>query len=141
MDYRMKNGEKIYQETCISCHGKDGNSNTDMNLVVKPRVLSKSILNEKQLYYIIRDGSHEWGSKSDIMPGFKYVYNDECLLDVAYYIFNKFVKNSQLKREKIFNSAKIDDKGISLKLGRKIYTRNCSLCHGIDGIANHIANI
>jgi len=90
-------GKNIYSKTCVSCHGADGKANTNIKLIVKPRNLSLTILNEEQTYKIIRDGSHFWGAKADIMPAFKYTYEDEQLRAVAYYIHNHFNKNLKAK--------------------------------------------
>jgi cbb3-type cytochrome c oxidase subunit III len=136
-DYKLIEGEQIYKETCISCHGKTGNSENDMKLAVKPRKLSKSILNEEQIFNIVKEGSHYWGSKSDIMPAFKYVYEDEDLKKVAYYVFNTFVKQNNEKVQKMLAKYKTT-KSAGAKKGAKIYKRNCSLCHGTEGDGNGI---
>jgi cbb3-type cytochrome c oxidase subunit III len=128
----LLNGKNIYEETCISCHGIDGKANTNMNLVVKPRDLTKTLLDKTQIHSIIKDGTRVWGSKSDIMAAFKYVYDDEELMDVTYYIYETFSKNTTKKviqHSQDLNSIKEAD----LKIGKKIFKRNCSLCHGIDG--------
>ena len=83
-------GERIYKETCVSCHGVDGNTNPDMQLVVKPRKLTKTILTPEESFKIIKEGAHAWGAHSDIMPAFKYVYSDEQIKSVAEYISTTF---------------------------------------------------
>jgi len=47
-DEKYKLGEEIYKATCISCHGKNGISDKNIRLIVKPRNLSKTILSEEQ---------------------------------------------------------------------------------------------
>ena len=83
-------GEKIYKQTCISCDGKNGESNDAMNLVVKPRKLNKTILTQEQSYEIIKEGGRHWGAHSDIMPAFKYVYSDAQIKAVSLYITQEF---------------------------------------------------
>ncbi|MEA3383347.1 MAG: c-type cytochrome [Campylobacterota bacterium] len=128
----FEKGEKLYSQTCVSCHGVDGTSNTNMRLVVKPRDLTKTVLYEKQIVNIIKDGSMFWGSKADIMPAFKYVYNDNQIKSIAYFVYNKFVKETASSRASLTNTSK-ETKELSLTLGKKIFKRNCSLCHGIKG--------
>jgi len=131
-DYKI--GETLFNKTCISCHGKDGNGNPMLHLVVMPRALNKSILNEKQSYLIIKNGSHYWGSLADIMPSFQSVFNDKELRSIAYYISKKFNPNVNERVEKLYKNSdtisKIQEKKM-LKRGAKIYKRNCRWCHGL----------
>ena len=131
-DLDLDNGREIYEQTCISCHGVNGDSNTNMNLVVKPRQLRKTILNQHQIYKVIKDGAREYGSKSDIMPSFKYVYSDEELQNVAYYVFTAFAKEQNSYYKKLEKEANLVT-NLSLKKGKKFFTKKCSLCHGIKG--------
>ena len=128
----INEGKFIYEQTCSSCHGSDGKAQTNMNLVVKPRNLTKSILNQNQIFNVIKFGSHKWGSKSDIMPSFESVYNHLELNNIAYYVFETFGKKQNNVIEKLLlESNKIKES--SPKVGQKIFMRNCSLCHGIHG--------
>ncbi len=129
-EYSFENGQRIYNQTCISCHGANGNSSTNMQLIVKPRDLTKSILNQEQIYLVIKNGSHKYGAKSDIMPSFDSVYKDDDLQDSALFIYEKFTKQKNSKRY-ITQAKQI--KNISLSLGKKIFLKNCSLCHGVNG--------
>lgn len=131
-EYNYLEGKQIYEQTCVSCHGSKGIPNDSMNLVVKPRDLTKTILNKEQIYKVVRDGAHAWGSKSDIMPSFKSVYRDEELQNVALYVFDTFTAKQNKNYFELINQVK-DDKTLSLKRGEKIFKRNCSLCHGIRG--------
>jgi len=129
-------GEKIYNETCISCHGKHGNSQNDIKLIVRPRNLSKSILTQEQSFQIIKKGAHYWGACADIMPAFENVYSDKELHAISYFIHKKFNPNAVKRVEKLYAQSKsIPTKKIPkmLKRGKKIFKRNCSWCHGIEG--------
>ncbi len=137
-------GEKIYMQTCASCHGIDGKARTDMKLIVKPRNLSISILNEQESYRIIKKGAHYWGASADIMPAFESSYSDKELHAVAYYISHKFNPNVNKRIKKLYAQSKPIPKAKQAKMykrGKKIYKRNCSWCHGLtgegDGEATH----
>jgi len=136
---QLEMGKKIYFDTCISCHGKDGKAHTNIQLLVKPRNLNTSILNEEQSYKIIKKGAHYWGAKADIMPAFEFVYNEKQLKAVAYFISKTFHPNVEQEVQKLYDTSAIikDSKKVKmLKRGEKIFKRNCSWCHGIDGKGN-----
>ncbi len=133
--YMFEEGKKIYQQTCISCHGIDGNTNKEMQLIVKPRTLVKTILTKEQSFKIIKEGAHFWGARADIMPSFKYIYSDDEIKAIAFYISKEFNSHRDDKVKKLLEESKtkiISDKKL-LKDGHKIFKRNCSLCHGING--------
>jgi len=129
-------GKQVYEETCISCHGVDGKAQTNMQFVVRPRDLTKTVLTQKQTYFIAKDGAHYWGAKADMMPAFKYVYNETQLQAVAYYIHNHFNKNLKQRVNKILKECDlipIKNNKKMAKWGKKVYERNCSWCHGKTG--------
>jgi len=129
-------GEKIYKETCVSCHGVDGKTNPNMKLVVKPRQLHKTILTQAQSFKVIKEGAHAWGAHADIMPAFKYVYSDDKINSVATYISENFHPNRDERVKKLLDeSDKVskDQEAKMMKTGAKIFKRNCSLCHGVTG--------
>lgn len=135
-DYSYEDGKAIYERTCISCHGEQGNTNPAMKLVVEPRKLTKTILTEEQSFEIIKEGAKFWGAHSDIMPTFKYVYNDGELKDVAHYVSKAFNPDIEKRVQKLLNeSGKISkaDEAKMMKTGKKIFNRNCSMCHGLTG--------
>lgn len=135
-------GEELYKETCISCHGSDGTANTNMQLVVKPRALKKTILNEEQTYLIAKEGAHYWGAKADIMPAFKHVYNEVQLRAIAHYIFHEFNGNLEERIKKLCDEcepAPKDQEAKMAKWGKKIFNRNCKFCHGEEGKGDGVA--
>ena len=131
----FEEGEAIYNNTCISCHGKNGETNPLMRLVIKPRKLDSTILTQEQSFQIIKEGAHYWGAHSDIMPAFKYVYKDKQIMSVAYYITKKFNANGKKKVRKLLQEAESTpmSEAKMLQTGAKIFKRNCSLCHGVTG--------
>lgn len=141
-DDPMKEGERIYKETCAYCHGINGKPATDTTLVVNPRDLNKIIKNEEQNYLIIRDGAKKWGAKAEIMPGFKDVYDEEQLRAVSKYISKTFNPHIDKKINDLMAISKKvaeDKKDKMLKKGKKIYKRNCRFCHGESGKGDGVA--
>jgi mono/diheme cytochrome c family protein len=131
-----EDGETIYNKTCVSCHGIDGNTNEEMALVVKPRKLSKTILTKEQSFLIVKEGAHHWGARADIMPSFKSVYTDEEISNVIDYITEKFHPNQELKLQKLLdesNKTTKEQELAMLQVGEKIFKKNCSMCHGVKG--------
>ena len=129
-------GKKIYEETCISCHGVDGHTNPEMKLVVRPRELTKSILTEKQMFQIVKNGAHESGAHADIMPTFRYVYDDKQIESVVHYVSKAFNSHRDERVKKLLDaSTKLsdDEQKKMLKIGKKIFLRKCGMCHGATG--------
>ncbi len=135
-------GKQIYEETCISCHGVDGKAKTQMQLVVKPRDLTKTLLDQNQTYLTTKFGAHYWGAKADIMPSFDSVYNEEQLRAVTYYIVHHFHPDREKRINTLLKESqpipKNKDKKMA-KWGKKIYKRNCGWCHGSKGQGDGVA--
>ena len=130
--YKM--GEKIYNHTCVSCHGSDGKADTGMKFIVQARALNKTILNKEQSYQIIKKGTHFWGAAADMMPAFESTYDEKELRSLAHFISKKFNPNVQERIDKLYNESEAipqEKKSKMLKRGKKIYKRNCSWCHGL----------
>jgi len=129
-------GEAIYVTTCMVCHGVKGGTNEEMQLVIKPRKLDKTILTREQSFQVIKEGGHYWGAHSDLMPAFKYVYNDKQIQSIALYISEAFNPTHDTKVQKLLDEStplKSEDKAKIAKKGKKIFNRNCSMCHGSNG--------
>ncbi len=138
-DAKFDMGKKIYENTCISCHGVDGTAKTGLKFIVEPRSLKKTLLTQEQSYQIIKKGSRYWGSAAAIMPSFESVYNERELRSIAYYVSKTFNPDVDKKIEKYYSkSDKVPDikKSKMLKRGKKIYKRNCSWCHGLTAKGN-----
>lgn len=132
----MQIGKNIYETTCISCHGLNGNADLEMKLVVKPRQLSKSILSEDQMFQIVKHGAYTFGAHADIMPTFKYVYDDNQIRSVVHYVSQSFNKERTQRIEKLLDeSTKLssEQKTKRLKVGEKIFRHKCGKCHGVTG--------
>jgi mono/diheme cytochrome c family protein len=137
-DELMEMGAKLYAQTCVSCHGVHGETNPAMRLVVKPRRLQETILSQKQMFEIIKHGAHYFGAHADIMPAFKYVYDDEQIYSLAYFISHSFNKSRATKIEKLLDASQQPNeqqKSVMLSVGKKIFQKKCAMCHGVRGDA------
>jgi len=141
---QYEQGKKIYEKTCISCHGVKGDADALVSFIVNPRNLNKTLLSKEQIYQIIKKGAHFYGAAADIMPSFESVYNEQELRSVTHYVVTAFDSKAQERVETLYaKSDKITDaqRVKMLKRGAKIYKRNCSWCHGANGNGNGEATI
>jgi len=132
----LKEGKAIYEQTCISCHGIDGQTDKNMKLVVKPRKLNKTILTKEQSVKMITEGAHYWGAHSDLMPSFKPIYDAKQIESIATYISYTFNPDREKKVKELLAEVEPiakEDQAKMLKTGKKIFKRNCSMCHGLTG--------
>jgi|GEM_PF-1603491 len=137
-DEMMKKGKEIFEQTCSGCHGKDGTGMKQGGFSVQPRNLTKSILNENQIYLVAKKGAYHWGAVTTGMPAWEGVYDDDSLKSVAHYIYETLSKDSSKKVENYkYDSSKLSEK--ALKRGKKIFFRNCAYCHGKEGKGNGVA--
>jgi len=138
-DDMYKKGKQLYQKTCISCHGVDGNADVTIQLIVRPRSLKKSILTEQQSYEIIKHGAHYWGANADVMPPFESLYTEYELKSLAFYIKKEFNPNIKEKIDKLYSASNPIQKEKHTQMmqrGKKVFQRNCSWCHGHDARGN-----
>lgn len=134
----MKQGEDIFKQTCIGCHGSDGTGVEQGGFNVQPRNLSKTILSEEQIYYVAKKGAFYWGAVVTGMPAWEQVYDDASLRAVAHYIHYTFgKKSSDSVATYEYDSSSLSDK--VLKRGKKIYGRTCAYCHGKQGHGQGVA--
>jgi len=129
-------GKKLYNNTCISCHGKDGETNSQMQLIVKPRKLQSTLLSIEQSFKIIKYGAHYFGAHADIMPAFRYVYDDEQIASLSFYISKTFNPNKDKKIAKLLKTSKVlskEEDNQALKVGKRLFLKKCALCHGKTG--------
>jgi len=133
----LAEGGKLYTEACIICHGAKGDSITNEKFVVKPRKLTHSILSMPQMVSIISEGGYAFGANSHEMPAFKFMYNKKEIVSIAKYVTEKFNSKRDVKIEKLLKNSKkyeVNDE-IVLQLGKNIFDKTCSKCHGLVGNA------
>jgi len=131
----ISEGQRLYKQTCASCHGQDGQVNKNMQLVVTPRNLTKSMLTAEQMEKVITYGGMHYGAHSDIMPGFQTVYSKEQIHALAQYVHKTFTKERDKHVQKLLKEADLTQMNEEkmMRTGKKIFKRNCSLCHGATG--------
>jgi len=136
---KLQLGQEIFEETCMVCHGGNGDGmiNQKYNLIVNPRVLNRSLLDEEQIYKIIKKGAHYWGAYADIMPSFENVYNEEYLRAISFYVHKRYY-NSEIEDEikkllKGTNNFTKDQQNKMIEVGQEAYNNDCAICHGISG--------
>ncbi len=134
----MQRGKQLFERTCSGCHGKNGTGVMQGGFNVQPRNLTRSILNEEQIFLVAKKGAFHWGAVTTGMPAWEGVYDDASLRATAHYIYHTFAKESSQKAQKYpYDSSKLGPK--ALKRGKKIYFRNCAYCHGKEGKGNGVA--
>ena len=134
-------GKKLYFETCAACHGEKGVPNRELNLAVKPRNLNKTILLRTQIHKIIKNGAREYGAHSDIMPAFKYLYDDKTLDAITTYVYEEFAHKTENKIKRFLREANAlskNEQRETLVLGKRIFDKTCSKCHGETGNADSL---
>ncbi len=128
-------GAKIYMENCLLCHGDllDGKGLYSKSFFPPPANFrdSQSILRKpKQYTYwrIMKGGpglqkKHKpWNSA---MPAWEGVLTENQIWKVIHFIYDKSKKLSSSTIENFSET--------SLENGRKLYSENCSICHGEEG--------
>lgn len=90
----IKLGERLYNRTCIWCHGEEGKGDGDVtrfeNNTIKPKALVKTILSEEQVYLFAKHGGQYWGAANNDMPDWGDQFSDSELKSIAHYIVQKF---------------------------------------------------
>ena len=134
-------GKKFYFQACVACHGKTGTPNQELHLAIRPRNLNKTILLRSQIYEVVKNGAREYGAHSAIMPAFKYMYDEKTLHAITTYVYIKYAKNAQIRINQHLKEAdklsKNEEKNMLL-VGKHIFKRTCSKCHGKMGNADSL---
>jgi mono/diheme cytochrome c family protein len=121
-------GKALYQKNCAVCHGDDGQAETPVGRVLKPRPrnfadpIEMARLTVDRIYRAIKEGR-----PGTAMAAWKQVLTETEIGDVIDYIhgLSSNRKMPALSAERL-----------SLEVGRRIYDRECAYCHGADGRAD-----
>jgi len=142
------NGEKIYTEYCIGCHGAkhDGKGNAAANLLIKPRDLTLGVFKFKTTAIGALPTDEDlkktltYGLSPSSMPSFRLVPDAEKDDLVAYIktLSDKWKTNYATKQ--YLTPAIPDFVGTkaSIEQGKNIYAQKCYLCHGKDGVRQNV---
>jgi mono/diheme cytochrome c family protein len=120
-------GRRIYERECASCHGKDGNADTDiaMHLTPPPRDFTDPIgmarLDDGRMYLAIYRGrpGTAMGGRGEQLSGLE-------IIDVIRYV-------RSLTRPL---PAGVTAQQLDLRVGELIYRQYCAVCHGDNGDGN-----
>lgn len=120
-------GKAIYDKHCAFCHGADGRADTPVgrNLQPRPRNFTDPVamarLTDDQIYRAIKNGK-----PGTAMAAWGQVLSEPQVGDVMEYI-------RSLTPSK---AAGLTPEQLSLEIGRRIYNKECSGCHGLEGRAD-----
>ena len=91
-------GKKIFKRNCIFCHGIDGKGDgvatKNPEKSIYPYNLTKTILDEEQIFLYTKFGGKHWGTARGDMPSWNKKYSDFKLKAVSKYI-NKQIKDQK----------------------------------------------
>ena len=91
----LKRGKKIYKRNCSWCHGVeakgDGEASKNPELSIFPYNLTKTLLDDKQLFLYVKHGGLFWGTHKEDMPSWSRKYDDYTIKSVVKYIRNNFI--------------------------------------------------
>lgn len=94
------NGEALYKQNCVACHGEqgDGQGPRAYFILPKPRDFrhpaAKASLNRPHLFEAVAKG--EVGSE---MPAWEKVLNEQQIADISEYVLVELIKPEQLNKE------------------------------------------
>jgi cbb3-type cytochrome c oxidase subunit III len=88
-------GKKIFKRNCAFCHGMqgkgDGIATKNPENSIYPYDLTKTVLDEEQIFLYTKFGGKHWGTARGDMPPWSKKYNDFKLKAVAKYV-DKYIK-------------------------------------------------
>jgi len=115
-----QDGAQLWRENCAMCHGADGRGTAKIKEQLNGEIVDFASLafaesiDRKKMLLAIRDGV-----KDSIMPSFRETLNYQQMLAVADYASENFMMNLTVSEE--------------YQLGKKVFSDNCSVCHGDTG--------
>lgn len=122
----QERGKVVYESYCATCHGVDGRAETPAGRLLSPRPrnfadpVEMSRVTIDRIYHAIKEGR-----PGTAMAAWSQVLSESQIGDVMDYI-------QALAR---LTPSQLSPEQLSLEVGRRIYERECVLCHGKDGRA------
>lgn len=123
---RLERGRLLFETYCVVCHGVDGRADTTVGrlLTPRPRNLSDPVevarVTPDRMYEAIKEGR-----PGTAMAPWSAILDEFQIGDVIEYILNLNQQTGGMSREEL-----------SLRIGRRIYARDCASCHGREGRAD-----
>ena len=120
-------GKALYEQYCAFCHGVDGRADTAVGRILEPRPrrfadpVEMARITDDQMHKSIKEGipgtaMAPWGQR----------LSEPQIGDLIDYIHSLEVKTGP----------GASSEQISLEVGRRIYDKECSFCHGLKGGAD-----
>ncbi len=119
-------GKTLYETHCAVCHGVDGRADTPLGRMLNPRPrnfadpVEMARLTVDRIYQAIKEGR-----PGTAMAAWAQVLTEIQIGDVIDYIHTLASPSGRA----------LSSEALSLEVGRRIYARDCAVCHGVDGRA------
>ncbi len=139
-----ENGETIYVQRCLGCHGEDGDGAgpaaerlnpvprdfTEAAYKFKTTGFDDIVPNDDDLFRMVRDGM-----PGTAMPGWGDVLSDQEMWDVIAYILELGELLEEEPTDQIDYGTVVASSPESIERGRELFheSERCSECHGEDG--------
>jgi cytochrome c553 len=121
----LRDGAQVFK-ACVACHGRDGNGTPEGNVPViaeqHQRVIAKQLVDYRH--------ADRWDVKMEEVVGHHNLAGPHDIGDVSAYI-------ASLPRTA---QPGLGD-GRNVALGKRLYTRDCQSCHGVDGEGNGVLQV
>lgn len=120
-------GKTLYETYCAVCHGVDGRADTPVGrmLLPHPRNFADPIemarLTVDRIYHTIKEGR-----PGTAMAAWEQVLTETQIGDVIDYLRSLAVPSGRA----------LTAEQLSIEVGRRIYERDCAVCHGVSGRAD-----
>src|SRR6266508_2663790 len=120
-------GKALYEARCAVCHGVDGRADTPVGRMLKPSPrnfadpVEMARVTVDRIYQAIKEGRPGTG-----MAAWGQVLTETEIGDVIDHI-HSFAPP---------RAATLSAEQLSIEVGRRIYLRECSYCHGVEGRAD-----
>lgn len=121
-----EHGKPVFEKYCSFCHGLDGRADTPVARILRPHPrnftdpVGMARLTDDQMYQAIKNGK-----PGTAMAPWGRILTELQVGDVMEYVRSLTPAKTGLTADEI-----------SLEIGKRIYVKECSGCHGLDGRAD-----
>ncbi|MFQ5945795.1 MAG: c-type cytochrome [Anaerolineae bacterium] len=123
----LERGKLVYESYCAFCHGVDGRAHTPVARMLKPRPrdfadpVEMARVSHDRIYQAIKQGR----------PGTAMAPWGQVLSEIQIGDVMDYIRSLALPQ-----AAGLSAEQLSLEIGRRIYQKDCAMCHGRDGRAD-----